>query len=73
MRTKWEILIAKRDRLAREADAVQQYLNALAATQFDSECTGCGVYLRTEKDFAAHFVVPNERLINSGSCPDKRV
>jgi len=31
----------------------------------------CREVLRTEGDFARHFVVPDERYLNLGNCPTK--
>lgn len=39
--------------------------------QCGTKCAGCGELLVFEKDFAAHFVVPDERYLNIGDCPKK--
>ena len=35
------------------------------------KCVRCREVLRTEGDFARHFVVPDERYLNLGNCPTK--
>lgn len=56
--TKWD-LSSTRDRVA------------LDATRFGAPCSGCGLGLATEGDFARHFVLGDVRFLNLGWCPVK--
>lgn len=58
LRTKWDLIDSEMQR-------------GLRATKCDRRCSGCGVYLTTEEDFARHYVIPNERFLNLGECPNK--
>lgn len=40
-------------------------------TPFVTKCSGCGVMLETEADFAKHFVISDVRLFNLGTCPNE--
>lgn len=40
-------------------------------TSFGQDCTSCGLVLETEADFARHFIVPDLRYFNLGTCPTK--
>lgn len=73
-RTKWEILQARAAELKEAAERAQRELDGLEVTACGIRCSGCNTMLYTEKDFAAHFVVRDERLLNLGYCPvaDKR-
>lgn len=71
MHTKWEILEARRDELAKQLDKANRELQGLTDTPCQLHCAGCGVYLATEEDFARHFLIPDVRYLNLGRCPDK--
>ena len=71
LHTKWEILEARRDRYLAEAAEVQRTLDDLENTNCGATCPGCNEYLRTEKDYAQHFTIPDTRYLNLGSCPNR--
>lgn len=71
MRTKAEILTAKREFLAAELEKVNQEILGLSVTDCNLTCDGCGTVLPTEWDFASHFLIPDERYLNLGGCPVK--
>jgi hypothetical protein len=68
MRTKWEILEARIAAAKKELEQLEAQKNWLMTVRFDAECTHCGQELETEADFAKHFLIPDERLINTGHC-----
>lgn len=72
MATKWEILEARRDEYLAQAADVQLTLDYLGKTNCGITCPGCGEYLRTEKDFAQHYTIPDTRYLNLGNCPNPR-
>lgn len=72
MATKWEILEARRDEYLAQAEDVQRMLDGLEKTNCGLTCGGCGEYLRTEKDFAQHFIIPDTRYLNLGNCPNPK-
>lgn len=41
----------------------------LSGIRFGAKCSGCGVHLETEADFARHFIVNDSRYLNLGECP----
>jgi hypothetical protein len=59
-RSKWAIL-----------NEQHQKLDRLETQECGLTCSGCGKVLETEKDFAEHYLVPDERFLNLGYCPDK--
>lgn len=67
-RTKWEILVARRDEAQRQLDLANRRLEALENTPCELNCGGCGLLLETEADFAKHFPVYDERFLNLGYC-----
>ena len=69
MRTKYEIMEAKIAFLEAEAAKVRRELEGLNDTPFGHKCGGCGLFLETEGQFAAHFDIPDERYLNLGGCP----
>lgn len=71
MATKWEILEARRDEHLAQADEVQRTLDDLEKTKCGVSCSGCGEYLKTEKDYAQHFTIPDPRYLNLGNCPKR--
>lgn len=68
-RTKVQILRARLAELEAEAAKQRAYLDGLEQTAFGKPCSGCGQLLETELDFAAHFIVTDERYLNLGYCP----
>lgn len=72
MATKWEILEARRDEYLAQAKWVQLALDDLEKTNCGMECAGCGKFLRTEKDLAQHFTIPDTRYLNLGTCPNPK-
>lgn len=43
----------------------------LELTQFNHPCSGCGVMLATEADFAKHFIIKDSLYLNLGECPNQ--
>lgn len=41
---------------------------ALNRIPFGDACSGCGIMLTTEGDFARHFVLTDRRYLNLGNC-----
>ena len=68
-RTKWEILNARAVELRAALADVEQEMRGLENTRCGLSCSGCGMVLETEKDFAEHFTIPDERYLNLGNCP----
>jgi len=54
--TKWDLLTEDERR-------------ALENTPFEGECYYCQTPLKTEAEFAQHFIVPNTQYRNLGWCP----
>lgn len=77
LRTKWEILEARLESLRQQVEDAENYLRWLEKTPFTANGTGvcsqCREELPTEKDFAQHFLIDDERYINLGHCPNKKV
>lgn len=82
-RTKWEILLKRRDDLLEQVRTIEDDLEWAAQTPckkvVDAEgntehihCSTCGVKFETELDFMKHYLVPDERLLNLGHCPHAR-
>lgn len=69
MRTKAEILTAKRDYLAHALDMAQREIDGLKSTSCGLACQ-CGEMFDTEWEFASHFLIPDEQLLNLGGCPN---
>jgi hypothetical protein len=76
VRTKWDILQerkAEAERVLARLVAEIKYLEETPFVDAFSEagrCSKCEKPLPTEKDFAQHFIVPDERLYNLGYCPE---
>lgn len=70
MKTKWEILIERRARAKEEFDKLDHQIASLQNTPCNLTCSGCGRELETEADFAEHFLIPDERYLNLGWCPE---
>lgn len=70
MRTKIEILEARAENLRREYVKAVSYIEGLKDTPFGHRCGGCTTMLETEYDFANHFLIPDERFLNLGDCPE---
>lgn len=71
--TKLDALNAKRDALMKALFEVHRTIEGLEKTECGITCEGCGSVLATERDFAAHFVVPQQNLVNDflnlANCP----
>lgn len=72
MRTKWEILQARAEEMRVNLENAEKYLKGLERTPCGLKCAGCQTVLKTEADFAKHFVIPDERYLNLGDCPVAR-
>jgi hypothetical protein len=73
-RTKYEILLSRvleaEHALANaNADLANLERPCLNDRGEPMRCTGCGAQFKTERDFASHYLVPDERYINLGACP----
>lgn len=70
-RTKMQILEERLAEKQRAADELERQIQGLHRTPCQLKCAKCGKYLKTEADFAAHFIVTDERYLNLGECPVK--
>lgn len=70
-RSKWTILVTRLAELEAETEKARNYLKGMDATPCGIRCSGCDTMLATEGDFARHFHVPDDRLLNLGDCPVK--
>ncbi len=76
MRTKAEILLAKRAYLAETLAKLDREIAGLKSQHTGGgdflplQCGKCGAVHETEWDFASHYVVSDERYLNLGDCPD---
>jgi hypothetical protein len=75
MRTKWDILQERADKLRSDLAAIEANMAWMTEVPFTAngagKCSACGEELKTEADFAKHFLVPDERFLNLGECPNK--
>jgi len=71
MRTKWDLVEERLVEAQKALDNVKAELEWMTDTPFAGECSGCGEKLLTEKDFAQHYVIPDERYPNLGNCPNR--
>lgn len=69
-RTKWEILSAEIAEKRAELEKLESYMRGMENTPDNAKCSGCDEQFRTNADFARHFKIPNERLLNTGYCPN---
>jgi hypothetical protein len=70
-RTKWDILVERRDQLRLDLERLERELKGLSNTNCGLNCSGCGQHHETEADFAKHYLIPDERYLNLGYCPNK--
>lgn len=70
-RTKMQVLEERAAILEAEAAKARAYIDGLAKTNCGLTCAGCGTLLRTEADFASHFIVRDENYLNLGNCLEK--
>lgn len=71
MRTKLEILSSRAEKLRERLESLESEIRGLAKTPCRAKCSGCDEQFTTERDFAGHFVIPDETYLNLGECPDK--
>jgi len=73
MRSKWEILVERKEKMRNDLAVAEATLTGMEATPFTADGTGkcsrCGTALPTEAAFAKHFLVPDEQYVNLGECP----
>jgi hypothetical protein len=69
-RTKWEILSARAEKMRKELEDLESYMRGMENTPDNVKCSGCGEQFRVNADFARHFKIPNEQLLNTGYCPN---
>jgi hypothetical protein len=81
MRTKWDILQERKRAAEATAVLLQKEIEGLGSTpcvltgpdgakEYIS-CSRCGTEFETEADFAKHYLIPDERYLNLGECPNK--
>lgn len=70
MRTKIEILENRLEIMRNEYVKASEYIEGLKDTPCGLTCGGCNKLFETEYDFAAHFLIPDERFLNLGDCPE---
>lgn len=70
-RSKWNILNERNEINRAKVLKMDRELESLRNTSCNLHCSGCGVLLETEADFARHYVVKDERFLNLGECPAK--
>lgn len=68
-RTKWQVLVAKREALQTQIDELDRRMNSLAGQSCMLRCNKCDKLHETEADFARHYLIPDERYLNLGYCP----
>lgn len=70
--------LAERHRIARERNGFVTKADLITpesladldnVTIDETECVGCGIALKSEGDFARHFIVDDVRYVNLGHCP----
>ena len=71
LQTKWNILMRRAAALEAQAWEIREGLKSMERYSLGSPCTGCGMMLETEADFARHFIVKNPAHLNLGYCPVK--
>jgi hypothetical protein len=69
--TKWSVLQHRLDEANAQATRLRRELASLERTPCNLNCSGCGVLLETEADFAQHFVLSDTRYLNLGECPTR--
>lgn len=70
MRTKWDVLTERRLEAMKAYQDLDNQLKELERAQCNLRCSGCDELLKTEADFAKHFLIPDERYLNLGDCPN---
>jgi hypothetical protein len=76
MRTKWAVLQERLVAANKVAYDLQQKMEGMKNTPFHNgagRCSSCGAVLPTEAAFAKHFIIPDERFLNLGYCPVKKL
>jgi hypothetical protein len=69
-RTKMEILQERMTEAFELAHKLEREIAGLERTNCGLTCGKCGAIHETEADFAAHYVIPDERYLNLGNCPN---
>lgn len=76
-RTKWEVLEARRMAVRKALSDIEREMTGLEQTPCRNSvgeplsCGSCGAVHETEKDFADHYIVRDERYLNLGECPSR--
>lgn len=73
-RTKWDILVERRQAAREEFHKLEAQLRGYEHTLFkdgDSSCASCGAPTPTEAAFAKHYLIDDERYLNLGNCPTR--
>jgi hypothetical protein len=71
-RSKWDVLLERYQKASEEYLKLTRELNRLETQECGLTCSGCGALLETEADFVRHYLVPDERFLNLGYCPNKK-
>jgi hypothetical protein len=72
MRTKWQILAAKRDKAAEAYNKICREMDGIDASQpVVQACRTCGELFFTQGDFDRHYLIDDERYLNLGNCPTR--
>jgi hypothetical protein len=76
-RTKWDVLQERLAKAREEVTRQEEVLTWLRNTPFKElgtdelgQCSKCHRVFPTEADFARHFLIPDERYLNIGYCPN---
>jgi hypothetical protein len=69
-RTKWEIPNARAAEMREKLERLESEIRGMENTPDNVKCSGCGEQFRVNADFARHFKIPNEQLLNTGYCPN---
>lgn len=67
--TKWSVLQQRLAKARADAERIENDLAWMERTPCGLRCSGCGLLLLTEAEFAKHFVLPDTRYLNLGDCP----
>lgn len=78
MKSKWQILEDRLETAKRAVAAIEAELEWARNTPFQfpgtaepGQCSKCKTELATEEAFWKHYLVPDERFVNLGQCPNK--
>jgi hypothetical protein len=70
-RSKWDVLLERHQKAYNEEQRLARELGCLENTTCNLTCSDCGKVHETEAEFAQHYLIPDERYLNLGYCPNK--